>query len=208
MLDRTIALTKFESLKPLIGAEDKERDVIEHFINVCSQKISEYCNRTFVLKQFTVTLESLVGNIRISNLPINEIITADFVKVSDYEVTYEGDGIPTSITFTAGYILPSFFQVADPITPALNDTWLNDYGVMKKYDGTDWIVFDGYVVPYTLQQAVISYMIWMKKRVKSHHIGVTETRSGYSYEGTQIIMTSKMPSEVAELLEWYVCHSV
>lgn len=241
MMDSAIALVTFDKLKTLIsGLEEKSREEYEFYINVCSEKITQHCGRTFIRKEFTEAVQSLVGDILVKN-DVVSVVSEGFVKVGDKTLIFEGLDEPSTVTYESGYNLPNFvgqtpattgsiwedddgilkeydgnvwidyaggdspeFTGEQPVIAIDGNIWQNSSGIMHRLEESVWVVYPSVVVPYTIQQATLAYLMWVQKQIASNHVGTVETRSGYSYEGTQLIIEKGMPSLVKEMLEFFV----
>jgi hypothetical protein len=176
------ALTTVAVAKEHLGipALDTTQDArIELFINVASDRVSNYCERQIVAADVTDLRHGGMSNMLMLNeWPIN--------AVTEIAIDNEGVFPPSSV------IDPASYRVIDEGTLLYNTSFPYGYGnVRVKYNA-------GYAsIPSDIQMACLLFVEWLYRFRSTQNIG----RTGMSKGGESVSILQDIPPIIRSLLD-------
>jgi hypothetical protein len=178
------ALTTVAVAKDHLGipSSDTTQDSrIEMFINVVSDRISNYCERQLVAANIIDVCHGGMSNmLMLQEWPINSVT----------EIAIDNTGV-----FGSGTVIDAAtYRVIDEGTLLYNSTFPYGYGNIRiKYNA-------GYAtIPGDIQMACLLFVEWLYRFRSTQNIG----RTGFSKGGESVTILQDMPPIIKSLLEPY-----
>ncbi len=217
------SIVHWERLQQLLNYRDEERDSAYTIAAAITGACEGVCNRDFLRDDYTDVLDGYNDEkIRLRNAPVHSLTSVRYSLDRGFSEDDEVDSdryfldttsgdiyfdfyVPpmkriVKVTYDAGWTLPEYIGPGTPETPSEGQVWLKDDDSVVRYETDSWVAYETEILPEYLQAAVIEYITWYKRRLKTREVGVKTKDRGYTFEGSSIEYETMMPGHIREML--------